>query len=412
MFVNVVKFIKKKRIVSLILSFLSLSLVYIGGSFLSGTHFEKIAEYATDLVINHTENKKYCAITVEASKDSGTIADSTFEFHQLYGVFRQQKITFASAMNVDKRHNITLGDSISENLSVLYVGPAGTVEYNGHYKHYVYPTEMMFADEKNYDINKYVVYISQSHADRLLDSNPNFKRNENNEYGLDDYKKLLKTNIPIFIDGNEYEVLVQNIYFQSNYYYEGLNDVMGDFVISSYYFHQNLRSEQQNIYFMSEYTYQNKFFMNYINDVYSSKKFIVKLNHYNLRGDVDDSRLLDFYYSNEIYKLNWLADLIFVFSGVLLFCSVILIVYQNRTLQQNNTLWMFINILVLFIPYLLFKTLYTITRNVSLLSVDSGKLNFWFIIFFVLLQIITPLVLKAKPRRRRLSVGDYYEVNI
>ena len=407
-----INFIKKNRFISLLLIALSLPLVYIFGSFLSNTHFEKIAEYATNVVLNHTENKKYCAITVEASSDSGSIVDSDSEFHQLYGVFRQQKITFASGMNVDKKRDISFGNLISDNLSILYVGPVGTIEYNGHYKHYTSPIEVMFADERNYDINKYVVYISQSHADKILDLDYNYQRNENNEYSPDDYYSLLKKNIPIFINGNEHQVLIQNIYYQSNYYYEGLNEVMGDFVISSYYFPENLRSEQQNIYFLSEYTYQNKFFMSYINSVYASKKFTVKLNHFNIVGDIDDAYLMSFYYSNEIYRYDWLAIFVFVLSGVLLLGSVSLLIYQNRTLAKNNVLWTISNLFFLFIPYLVFKIIYLITKDVSFLSADSGKITIWYIVSYLLVLTVGSIVFKNKMNLKVSHNEECYEIDI
>lgn len=405
-------FLKKNKFISILLAFFSLSSIYIGGSFSSNTQFEKIAEHATSVVVNHTENKKYCAVTVQATGDSGPIADSNSEFHQLYGVFKQQKITFASGINADKKRDITLGESISDKLSILYVGPVGTIKYNGHYKHYSSPIEMMFEDQKNYDINRYVIYISQSHADKLLDGDSNHNRNENGQYDKSDYESLIKTNIPFFIDGNEYQVLVQNIYYQSNYYYDGLKEVIGDFVISSYYLPENLRSEQQNIYFLSEYTYQNKFFMNYINNVYSSKKFDVKLNRYNIVGDLDDSYLLSFYYSNAIYKMVWLSIFIYVIAGIILLASVALVIYQNKEINKKTILVVLINIFALFIPYLIFKIIYLFTSNVSYLSIDSGKITIWYIIAYILILLIAPLILKKKLIKKVSRNEECYEVDI
>lgn len=405
-------FLKKNKFISILLAFFSLSSVYIGGSFSSNTQFEKIAEHATNIVVNHTENKKYCAVTVQATGDSGPIADSNSEFHQLYGVFKQQKITFASGINADKKRDITLGESISDKLSILYVGPVGTIKYNGHYKHYSSPIEMMFEDQRNYDINRYVIYISQSHADKLLDGDSNHNRNENGQYDKSDYESLIKTNIPFFIDGNEHQVLVQNIYYQSNYYYDGLKEVMGDFVISSYYLPENLRSEQQNIYFLSEYTYQNKFFMNYINNVYSSRKFDVKLNHYNIVGNVDDSYLLTFYYSSEIYRLDWLAIFIYVISGFLLLASLALVIYQNRTINKKNAPVILTNIFVLFIPYLVFKIIYMFTNNVSYFSIDSGKITIWYIVSYILLFVIVPPILRKKLIKKVSRNEECFEIDV
>ena len=185
--------------------------IFVAGIFSSNTQLEKIAAYATEVVVKHTEKKSLCAITVEKSSESGPIIDSNTEFHSLYGIFQEQKITFASTINADKRHNIIIDDDLSENLSMLYVGPVGTISYHGHYKHYSSPIEVMFPDENLYDISNYVAYISQSDADKILER-ANVARQDDGAYLPADYKSLVKQLIPISVDGESTNFVIQNIY--------------------------------------------------------------------------------------------------------------------------------------------------------------------------------------------------------
>ena len=388
--------IKYSKLFCVLLSIIGSSLVFIAGSFSSSPNLEKIAEYASQVANNNTNGKSLFAFTVGQTAESGPIIDSGQEFHNLYGTFRQEKITFASIINADKGHNIVIDDDISDNLSMLYVGPVGAVSYKGHYKHYIYPVEIMFPDEKLYDISKYVVYISQTHADKILEKN-GVSRQEDGTYSTDDYKSVQKQLITITTDGKESSFIVQNIYYNINYYYKGLHDVVGDFVMVSYYLPYNLRAEQKNMYFMSEYAYQNKYFMNYINSAYNSRKYLLKVNDFNISGTIDRDYLTSFYYSDFVNNDSAYA-LITVISCLFLLASFFFY-FVERKYNQGSILYTFAHCLSLLIPYGIFALIYLLTGNVSFFSEISTKMNALLLIIYAILSVIIVFFLKWKAQR-------------
>ena len=253
----------------------SMTSIFVAGNFSNNKTIESVATYAAKIVNENTQNKKYCGLTVQTTNDSGNLADSYNEFHNLYGLFRQTKVTFGSAMNLynnekkTKDHNIRMNfgsNGHSDNLSLFYLGAIGSDSYKGHFKHYTYPIETMFEDDKSkYSLvpKKYVAYISQSHADKLLESYGEIK-DSTGKYSGDQYRSLLddasRNVVDVLIDSETetHKFAILNIYLESNYYYEGMSEILNDFIAVSYYVPDNLRNEQKNIYFLSEYPYQNE----------------------------------------------------------------------------------------------------------------------------------------------------------
>ena len=404
-------FLKKyKKIISIILSFIGLLFAFVGGVFSSKTNFEKISNYATQVVKENTNSKKLCALTVEKTNESGSIIDSDSEFHRLYGIFKQQKITFASTINADKRHEIRIANDVSENLSMLYAGPVGSIPYNGHFKHYTLPIEIMFEDEKMYDISKNVAYISQTHANRLL-KKQNILPQPDGEFLSTEYKSLLKQLIVIFVDGVETSFVIQNIYCESNYYFDGLHEVMGDFIMISYWAPGDLQSERQNMYFMSDYAYQNEYFMNHINEIYSSKKYLLKVNRFNIVGEIDESYLTSFYYSNDRNN-DWIFALLLTLSVTFLGLSLLLCLLNIKAENESAAL-MFFRFLLLLTPYLIFLIIYKFSKNISYFSSVSTKANLWLIISYIVLYSLITIFVKTKNRNALLIAGEaYYEISL
>ncbi len=412
------KLLKHYRIYSICLSLLGLILVFIGGIFSTNTQIEKVANYATEVVTTATEKGNLCAITVEATEDSKPIADNESEFHNLYGVFRQEKITFATAVNPNKEYDISI-TGISDNLSLLYVGPVGTKENVGgeeRFRHYIYPIQMMFEDQRLYEISNYIIYISKTHATKILETK-GVEKEEDGTYSFDSYETLVGSLISMTFDGEEFDFVVQNIYYESDYYYEGLHDVMGDFGIVSYYLPKNMSSKRNNMYFMSDFTYQNKYFMDYINTVYSSKNYLVRINDYNLTKDINFDRLLSFYYGGSAQRLQWLSIIIFIISGAVFFSSFGLYFYGkvtkgNKRRVYDYWIWFFL----LFTPYLLFQVLFLLTKQIALLSETSSKVNGIFILISIgllfVLDLFTKKGIKPKPRKLVIDGDDFYEVNV
>ena len=407
--------LKHYRLYSICLSLLGLMIVFVGGIFSTNTQIEKVANYATEVVNNATEKQNLCAITVQATKESKPIADTDAEFHNLYGVFRQNKITFATTINPDREHNISI-TGISSNLSLLYVGSVGTKESERgekRYRHLTFPIQTMFEDDRYYQINKYVIYISKTHATKILESN-GLEKQEDGTYTFEDYKTLVASTINMTFDGAEYDFLIQNIYYETDYYYEGLYDVMGDFGIVSYYLPNDLSDKRKNMYFMSDYTYQNKYFMNYINSVYSSKKYLVQVNEFNLTSKINTDRLLSFYYGESISNTQWLAIVIFIIGGAIFLSSFCLYFYGkaksgNRRRVFDYWIWF----ALLFTPYLIFQCLYLLTKEIAVLSEISSKVNGLFILLSIVLFYFLDLSTKTMHKTKLVTNGDYlYEIDI
>ena len=410
------KLLKHYRIYSICLSLLGLMLVFIGGIFSANTQIEKVANYATEVVTTATEKENLCAVTVQATEDSKPIADTETEFHNLYGVFRQKKITFATTVNPDREYDISI-TGISDNLSLLYVGPVGTKENIGgeeRYRHYIYPIEMMFEDGRYYEINNYIIYISKTHATKILESK-GVEKQEDGTYTFDDYETLVASNLSMTFDGEEFDFVIQNIYYETDYYYQGLYDVMGDFGIVSYYLPNGLSNKRKNMYFMSDYTFQNKYFMDYINTIYSSKKYLVEVNNYNLVKDINEERLLSFYYGSSVTRLQWLSIMTFIIGGAVFFSSFCLYFYgKTRRGNKRRIYDYWIWFVLLFAPYLFFKVLYLLTHEISLMSETSSKVNGVFILLSTGLLFVLDIFTKNVTIKNKLVINgdDFYEVDI
>ena len=368
-------------------------LPFLAGYYSSGKTIEEISQYTSNVVINSTEKSKYLSITVGRNDNSGPILDPYLEFYNLYGTFRQEQASFGSGANFynehkgDKDHSVYLKDYsdnvVSKNLSLFYLGPVGSIEYNNHHKHYIYPFELMFVDGRNYEISRYLAYISKSHADSLLESLGEVK-DESGKYSEAQYKSLIKKKVNISIDGETSEYVINNIYYQQNYYYSAMSEVFSDFILTSYFSPNNnqLINEKRNVYFMSEYSYQNQYYMEYINRAYSSKLFDVSINKNNVTGQIDDKHILDFYYSDLSNDSNLYTTLIILFYLLLalLLASLIVAGFDFSILSS-----MLLGACG-FIPYITFYLLFKGTKSIDFFTKTAG-LNYFvgFLILFIVI---------------------------
>ena len=216
-------------------------------------------------------------------------------------------------------------------------------------------------------------------------------------------------------DGDEFDFVVQNIYYETDYYYEGLHDVMGDFGIISYYLPNGLSNKRKNMYFMSDFTFQNKYFMDYINTVYSSKKYLVEVNNYNLVKDINEEKLLSFYYGNSVTRLQWLSIMTFIIGGAVFFSSFCLYFYgKTRRGNKRRIYDYWIWFALLFVPYLIFKILYLLTNEISLMSETSSKVNGVFLLLSIGLLFVLDLFTRNVTVKNKLVINgdDFYEVDI
>lgn len=403
---------KHNRLIALLASVIGIILFFVGGIFSSNTENEKIADYVTNVVVNQTNNKSLCALTIGQTNESGQILDPYNEFHNTYGTFMQQRIAFASTVNADKERLIKFEDIECGNLSFLYGGAVGTIPYDEHYLHNTLPVELMFVDERMYQISNNPIYISQSQADKLLD-HLGFIRQEDGLHTNAEYQSLLKQPATISIDGVVVtDFVIQNIYFEGTYYCDSLSEVMGDFVMFSYYLPEQFSSvERRNMYFFDEYVYHNRYFMNYINNAYPSRNYSLKLNHFNISGEVDEDYFLSFYYTKLSKSIDWLNSLCVV-TGIVLLTGSVLLHFFVHSNKEKTIAYCVLQLSVLFVPYLVFALIYKITGNISFFSETACKTNLFGILIYGFIFSLFLIYEKWFSKKKGIDIKDTYEINI
>ena len=384
----------------------SFSLIITSGIFFNETVIEKSADYAAHVVEQKSLSKTYCSIFVDKTDDSGEVLDHFSEFHTLYGTFKQTKATFGSFVNADKGMQIVSPeiDGI-KNFSLFYLGAVGTQKYEDHYKTYSYPFEVMFEDSRPYDISRYVIYLSKTQADLVLEKR-NVKKTNGN-YLLEDYRSLLLTLINIEIDGVEADFVINNIFYESNYYFECMSEAVGDFLLMSYYL--PVTFSRTNVYFLSKYSYQNEYFMKYIRNGYSNGKYLVRVNHYNIDGDINDDLITSFYYGTLNQSFEWITYLLVLIGFAALAFDLFLLIKNKFWLNLSNIP---VILLSLLLPYSVFKSIYLVTKNVYFFSFFGMRIYLFGATIFIVLLVLIFLVAKQRNKKICLERICFEEIDI
>ena len=399
---------------SLIVLF-SLSLVFISGYFSTNARIEETSFYSSEVVKNNTIAKQTISLSVRSKGDSGSLPNWDNEFHNLYGAFKERVITFAATINSDKAMNLMIKDDVSyvtDSISLLCTGAVGTIEYPTnkptHFKHHSLPIEMMFEDNRSiYDINHFIVNISQSHANKML-ANKGIVSQADGNYTKEQYETLIRTECLLVKDNNQdqaFKMCINNIFLENdNYYVNGLHETINDFVMVSYYLPWDLRNHQENCYFLTDSAFQNAYFMRYINNVYGLNKYDISLIKNNLVGDVDELKLLSFN-TSVVSSLNWLSILLLSISiigfGLLCFDSI-----RCKAGIKNFLL----EFCCLIIPYLIFFVVFKIT-NILLIFSSFSCLSYTFIIGIYIFILFVSSFIKKQMKVNKFG-GSFDEVHI
>lgn len=346
----------RKNILILLCFLSSLSLMFCSGIFSQSTKIEEVSSYLAETVRTKVPTKDLLCITVE-SNSGLNLPDSEAQFLNLYGVFRQERITFASGYNFHKSQTIIIDElDSSSNLSAVYIGSTtGSNPYKGHYKDITYPVEFMFPLQRNDGISVRTACLSTSQARAVLKNRGIVK--EDSEYVNSDYEKLLNTATNITIDGEIYDFLIQDIFYEDTYYINGLNNTIGDFFITSYYFPKKV--QKANAYFMSGFEYENKFFIDYINEVYGSVGYDIKPVTTKLTGMIDTEYIVSF--SKAENSLRFL-EAIFIAIGTFVMLLGIILVFHffeqySKTLLISHLAFLFVPYICFYLAHVIFKTI-------------------------------------------------------
>lgn len=382
------KLLKNKKynlIAILVLLFSSLLPIFPIGSFHHSSTVEKTSEYLADVASNHTVSGTYVAMLIEPNERTNKkIYDTEHEYRSMHGVFREKIATYAGTINAEKSHVIKLkelGDDTNFSFLNVDVGYS-TPEYKNEdgdsvFKTAFYPLELMFYSEHKFDYPFF--YISQSRADSILE-----KRGLPHS-SLEDYSVLLNQFTIIEIDGVDYEFIINNIYYEKNYFYRALKEVMGEFFLGGNRVPEQIK--RQALFFLRNYKYQNKFYIDYATRIYPESDFKYRVLGSNFKdGFIIDKTQVVFFPTT---ALDSLSILFLVVSVIFLVCSLGLMFFGSFEVCIKSTLLVGTTVLL---PYLIFWIIYLIFDNVLLFSGFStscvlycllGLIIFYFIIFLV-----------------------------
>lgn len=364
----------------------------------SSTTVENTSEYLADVAENHTTNGRYAAMMIEPNNETDKkINNPYYEFHYLYGIFREGLATYVGSANADKSHSIKLKEIDEDvNFSFLNVDTGFSVKKyytdesgNMIYKQEFYPLELMFYSKHPMIPGSFsFFYISQRRADSILEKRglPHSTR--------DDYSKLLNTLTTVEFDGVEYQYAIDNIYLEQNYFYDALNEVMGEFFLGGARYPNNLK--KQGLFFLRNYSYQNKYYIQYAAQLYSLSEFDYKILDYNFNDGfkIDESKL--------IYKSESNADIfaifILVFAIVLLISAVTLLFFGTYEFTILNHAFV---AGASFLPYFLFWVIHVISNNVFIFSNFSTSCELWCLIGLTVFYLVIMLI-KRQRREKAL----------
>ena len=399
-FLNKILHNKRANLLSvLVLIFVSLLIIFPIGALHSSSVVENTSEYLADVAENHTTNGKYAAMMVEPNDETDKkINNPYYEFHYLYGIFREGLATYAGSVNADKNHSIKLKEIDDDiNFSFLNVDSGfGVKEYyvdddgNMIYKQEFYPLELMFYSNHPILPGSFsFFYISQRRADSILEKRglPHSTR--------EDYSKLLNTLTTVEFDGVQYQYTIDNIYLEQNYFYEALNEVMGEFFLGGHRYPNSIK--RQGIFFLRNYAYQNKYYIQYSTGLYPLKDFDYQILDHNFKENftIDDSKLV---YASKI-NLDVLVVFLIIFAITLLIAAAALILFGRFEFSILNHICI---ACAVFVPYLLFWIIYAITKSTIIFSNFSTTYEMWCVVAFIAIYLIIMLFKKQKKEKEML----------
>lgn len=386
---------KKENLLTLIICFLlfiSISILVPAGALSPSTDIECSANYYAD-IIESAGNDVLLPFIVQPKKNSDNPISTKLEFFRLYGSYGENNITFVGAVNTMKDNKITSLDlDCNKNYSFIFYDneEINSIENEGKWRHAYYPLLLMFKDYVVQGKNQQSIYISNSDADILLEKS-NLEKNAIN------YKSLLGKMITIKYNESIIESYISNIYLETNYFFTEIYRTLGNFFVCANDYSKDFT--YQSVYFLNKYSYQNKHLLKHIASQYDENKFDFFVHFPNQVNNITlDESKLEFLFS----KKKPLASIILItFSSVLL-CLGLFLILKNKWLFENK-ICIVLLIVSIFLPYLISKSIYLITRNIYFFCELTSNLNCLFIIVIILLCICFFIVTKMDKNEKNLE---------
>lgn len=387
---------KTNLLLTAIFIFCSILFMFPVGAISPSTTIENTADYLSEVTEKHTVNGTYTALMIEPNDTTDKKINNPYnEFHYLYGIFRERIATYIGSVNAEKTHSIHITEIEEDiNFSFLNVDSGfGVKEYykdedgNQVYKTEYYPLELMFYSNHPYIPGSFsFLYLSQSKADILLDK-------QGLEHTRENYQSLLNSLITLEIDGSEYKFAIDNIYYERNYFYNAIDEVMGEFLLAGAKYPAGLK--RQGLFFLRNYSYQNKFYIEYATSLYSEKDFTYNILSRNFKDgfEIDNSSIILFPNTPAAISVILLIVLI-----SFLVVAALLIVFGSTKLD----IWTHLIVAEgLLIPYLIFWIIYLFTKNVFLFSLFSTTAVTWSILVFAIFYIVVAFIKSSKNKKQK-----------
>lgn len=398
----------KKTLTSCGVSLLAFSLIFIAGSFSSKTVNEACADYYAKISREYTverSNKKLSGLLVEPKdgKTSKVRQDTDNAITELWGVFKGENASFAPVMNANRKDAVYFEDAefSTESLPIVYSNVGGSSEpYHRDkatkdiidYKYQSSPIALMFSSSQTGMQEKLHIYISQTQAERKL------KAMGVDNINYDALKALQNTETNILINGKTISCVIDNIYLDNfshsyrlahyDYYYAtDIGTIIGDFVFVIFYaykYSQDITIKKQSLYVMSEYSYRNKFYLEYAKENYSPEDFSFDYARSNFKNDFipDDSILQNTLLTAKFDIWCILITVVFVIS----FLASLFLIYRYTLFKQPLSLLTIFSASL--IPYLIFKIIFILTNNTYIFSSYSLIANLILFVAFALTILI------------------------
>lgn len=358
--------------------------IFLAGSTASST---KLDQYATNQRVVVKENKiNYLGIYLKEEENS-PLPNNVSEFYNNYSTFRQDIANFIPAINVEKEIPVYFNEiNITNPLSMFYFGPIRSTSDN---KDFNFPFQYMFPSVKNYPKNKYVINISKTQADLLLEERGIEKSNEG-------YYSLLFTPTSIKVDGIDYDFQIGNIFLEENYYYKATKEMLNEFVMISYYYPKVLVKDY--LYLFNEFEFQNSYYIDYLKNTYDSSKNKMYVNHNNLNKNIDDSKLINFYIDDSRSNNNLAITLASIFSILaVLSLGVSCFIFKSH----KKFIYIMPLLICSLMPYLVFKFIYNHNFSRLYFSSFSAKINSYLVICLLLIYLIFYIANKIRAAKTK-----------
>lgn len=372
----------------------------------SASRVEYTAEYLANVAQKHTVGGNFVTMMVEPNDNTTKkVNDPYSEFHYLDGTFKEDYPAYVGAVNADKSHTVKIKEADDPenpiNFSFLHadsgygVKPLGEDDGVPIFVQEFYPLELMFySNHPTLPGARSFIYIPQAIATRLLDNDvfSEITLNEGETYTREDYLTLLNKIVTLEIDGIDYNYAIDNIYFDNTVFVDSLQEVMGDFIFGGFN-HPEGVFKPQALFFMTKYTYQNKYYLDHANYLYSTENFTYKVLDKNLKHDysIDVSKL----YLEQNVGLDVLSYVLLAISIVLLVGSVLFIVFGVFAFTIKNTLFVGG---ALFLPYAIYWFSYLAFGNSLFFSIFATTWQMWLIIAYIVAYFFFFLVKRSKSK--------------